>query len=244
MSRDQIFSVKQPHIVDFAFDAKVAAVFPDMIRRSVPGYETVIPITGLMAARHLSDGDMAYDLGCSLGATTLAILQQTKLKSVHVVGIDNAPAMIEQARIQITDPRAQFVCADLNDVAVTDAKVIVLNFVLQFVAPEARLPLLQRLCTQMRTDGLLIVSEKVRHAEPVRHEFYDQTHLAWKRANGYSELEVSQKRQSLENVMRVDSEEIHQQRLAKAGFGDIAQWFRCMNWASFIARPTQLADHT
>ena len=237
MSRDQIFNTEQTHIVDFAFDEKVVAVFPDMIRRSVPGYETVIPITGLMAARHLNNGDSAYDLGCSLGATSLAILQQTQHSDITVVGVDNAPAMIHQAQTQITDPRAQFICADLNDIEVTNAKVIVLNFVLQFLAPEARLPLLQRLHSQMRHDGLLIVSEKVRHPEPTQHEYYDQTHLAWKRANGYSELEVSQKRQSLENVMRVDTEQTHQQRLADAGFANVDQWFRCMNWASFTATP-------
>ncbi|MEC7078223.1 MAG: methyltransferase domain-containing protein, partial [Pseudomonadota bacterium] len=137
MSEDRIFNTKRAHIVDFAFDENVVAVFPDMIRRSVPGYETVVPLTGLMAARHLQHGDTAYDLGCSLGATTLAILQQVHHDDVRVIGVDNAPAMIEQAQAQITDPRAQFICADLNEVAVSNAKVIVLNFVLQFLEPAA-----------------------------------------------------------------------------------------------------------
>ncbi|MEC8045911.1 MAG: carboxy-S-adenosyl-L-methionine synthase CmoA, partial [Pseudomonadota bacterium] len=95
MSEDRIFNTKRAHIVDFAFDENVVAVFPDMIRRSVPGYETVVPLTGLMAARHLQHGDTAYDLGCSLGATTLAILQQVHHDDVRVIGVDNAPAMIE-----------------------------------------------------------------------------------------------------------------------------------------------------
>ena len=102
MSEDRIFNTKRAHIVDFAFDENVVAVFPDMIRRSVPGYETVVPLTGLMAARHLQHGDTAYDLGCSLGATTLAILQQVHHDDVRVIGVDNAPAMIEQAQAQIT----------------------------------------------------------------------------------------------------------------------------------------------
>ena len=161
MSKDDIFAIKQNQIVDFVFDEQVVAVFPDMIRRSVPGYETVIPMTGLMAARHLNDGDCAYDLGCSLGATSLAILQQTSLPNITVIGVDNAPAMIEQAQVQLTDPRARFECADLTEFAVTDAKVVVLNFVMQFLAPAARLPLLKRLRSQMRSDGLLIVSEKL-----------------------------------------------------------------------------------
>ena len=171
MTKDDIFATKQSQIVDFVFDEQVVAVFPDMIRRSVPGYETVIPMTGLMAARHLNDGDCAYDLGCSLGATSLAILQQTSLPNITVIGVDNAPAMIEQAQVQLTDPRARFECADLTEFAVTDAKVVVLNFVMQFLAPAARLPLLKRLRSQMRSDGLLIVSEKLTNLTLIYREF-------------------------------------------------------------------------
>ena len=237
MSKDDIFVTKQNHIVDFVFDEQVVAVFPDMIRRSVPGYETVIPMTGLMAAQHLKDGDSAYDLGCSLGATTLAILQRTDLADVNVIGVDNAPAMIEKARLQTTDPRARFECADLIEFDVADAKVVILNFVMQFLPLAARRPLLRRLRAQMRADGLLIVSEKIRQSDATLHTLFDTTHLAWKRANGYSELEVSQKRQALENVMRVDSEDDHQRRFKEAGFAQSTTWFRCLNWASFIAMP-------
>ena len=87
----------------------------------------------------------------------------------------------------------------------------------------------------MRPGGLLILSEKVVHPDPDLHEFFDSTHLAWKKANGYSDLEVSQKRTALENVMRVDSEETHLTRLSEVGFGHALQWYKCMNWASFLA---------
>ena len=191
MTKDDIFATKQSQIVDFVFDEQVVAVFPDMIRRSAPGYETVIPMTGLMAARHLNDGDCAYDLSCSLGATSLAILQQTSLRNITVIGVDNAPAMIEQAQVQLTDPRARFECADLTEFAVTDAKVLVLNFVMQFLAPAARLPLLKdcaRKCAVIAYDRV----RKTHQSDPHLQEFYDSTHLAWKRANGYSATEVSQ----------------------------------------------------
>ena len=130
--RDRVFQDKKEHIVDFAFDDEVVAVFPDMIRRSVPGYEVVIPITGLLAARHLGDSGTAFDLGCSLGASTLAILKQTDAP-VRVVGVDSSEPMIEQARTLITDARATFVCDDMRAVDVSAARVIVMNFVMQFM---------------------------------------------------------------------------------------------------------------
>ena len=232
--RDEVYKNSHSQIVDFAFTDEVAAVFPDMIRRSVPGYETMIPVTGLLAARHLGDEGMAYDLGCSLGATTLAILQQNPSPDIEVIGVDNAEAMINGARQAITDPRANFLLQDLRDTDVSGAKVVVLNLVLQFIAPEDRLEVLKQLRAQMQPQGLMIVSEKVRHDDPWLHELYDSTHLAWKQANGYSELEVSQKRTALENVMRIDTETAHMQRFAQAGFGRCVQWYRCMNWASFL----------
>ncbi len=233
--RDEVYRQDQ-QIVDFAFTAEVAAVFPDMIRRSVPGYETIIPITGLMAARHLGATGTAYDLGCSLGATTLAILKQTDAPDIRVVGVDSSAPMVEGARAHISDPRARFVEADFRDVDLTGANVVILNLVLQFIDPADRLDALRGIRQNMAPDGLLLITEKVRHEDAELHRYYDETHLAWKRANGYSELEVSQKRSALENVMRIDTEEIHLQRFQDAGFTQAIQWFRCLNWASFAVR--------
>ncbi len=235
--RDEVYRNSQNQIVDFAFTEAVAAVFPDMIRRSVPGYETMIPVTGLIAARHLGDQGHAFDLGCSLGATTLAILQQNPSPDIRVTGVDSAAAMIAGAKAAVTDPRANFIEQDLRDCDVSGAAVVLLNLVLQFVQPEHRLQVLGQIRTQMSNEGLLIVSEKVANADPELHNFYDSTHLAWKKANGYSDLEVSQKRTALENVMRIDTEEEHHQRFAQAGFSKVVQWYRCMNWASFLVYP-------
>lgn len=239
--RDQVYSKAQSHIVDFAFSAEVAEVFPDMIRRSVPGYETVIPMTGLIAARHVNTGDKIIDLGCSLGATSQAIAAQTS-KDMSIIGIDNSAPMIEGAIAANADPRISFVEADALSEYTLDiaqgAQVIVMNFVLQFCEPTSRKSLLQALYAALAPDGLLILSEKIRDPSEPKHSYFDETHLAWKRANGYSDLEVSQKRTSLENVMQVDLEQEHLERLTSVGFASTDQWYKCMNWASYLAWKT------
>lgn len=235
--RDEVYSKSQRQIVDFAFNEDVAAVFPDMIRRSVMGYETMIPVTGLAAAQHLGKNGTAFDLGCSLGATTLAILQQNSSPDIRIIGIDNSAPMINGARQAIKDPRAQFRVEDIRETGVNEASVVVLNLVLQFLDVDERLPLLKRLRKQMTPRGLLIVSEKVRHEDPAEHAYFDRIHLAWKKANGYTELEIAQKRSALENVMKIDTEAEHVQRFNSAGFSQVTQWYRCMNWASFLVQP-------
>lgn len=239
--RDQLFTSPARALVDFAFDDAVAAVFPDMIRRSVPGYETVVPLTGLLAARHLSASGMAsrtvYDLGCSLGATTLAILRQLDQRDARILAVDNAAAMLERARASIIDTRVEFRLADVRTVPFEPAAVVILNYVLQFVPPVDRAALLARLHEALTPGGLLIVSGKIRFEDPAEQAFCEAAHLDFKRANGYSELEISGKRNALEQVMIVDTEAQHRRSFADAGFRTVRKWYQCLNWASFAIEP-------
>ncbi|MCE2460333.1 MAG: carboxy-S-adenosyl-L-methionine synthase CmoA [Pseudomonadales bacterium] len=230
--RDRLFDEPR-QLVDFAFDETVAAVFPDMIRRSVPGYETVVALTGLLAARHLDNAGRCYDLGCSLGASTLAVLRAMGTNPCEVIAVDSSAAMLDDARrLPGFDDRVDWVEADVREVEIDDAQVVVLNYVLQFLPVKDRLPLLARIRAGLRPGGVLIVSEKL-----AAGGYFDGLHREFKRANGYSELEISQKRAALENVMRIDTEEVHLARFRDAGFGATRVWFRCLNWASFVAWP-------
>ncbi len=241
-SRDRVFSEPRSQIVDFAFDETVASVFPDMIRRSVPGYELVVPMTGLLAARALRDSssNRAYDLGCSLGATTLAILKalealEVALPDLEIIAVDNSAAMLEQAVTAVTDPRVSFREADIRELAIEDAGAVTMNWVLQFLPPEARDQVLATIRAGLADGGVLLLSEKVRSADPAIEGFNDAAHLDFKRANGYSELEISQKRTALEEVMITDTIETHRARLEAAGFTRVQVWYQCLNWASFVA---------
>ena len=87
----------------FTFDDSVASVFPDMIKRSVPGYPTIIAMTGLLAGKYASPGSSLYDLGCSLGASTLAMRQNLQAPDCQIISVDNSTAMLERCR-DIIDP--------------------------------------------------------------------------------------------------------------------------------------------
>jgi tRNA (cmo5U34)-methyltransferase len=224
-------------IVDFVFDDAVVAVFPDMIRRSVPGYETVVPLSGLLAARHATPGGRCYDLGCSLGATALAIVRALKVADCEVIAVDNSESMLARAQLNLTKEPISWLLDDIQTTPIESACAVVMNYTLQFVPPEQRTHLLSRIRAGLRQDGALIVSEKIRFADPALQAYFEEAHLDFKRANGYSDLEISQKRTALEDVMKPDTLEAHQARFADAGFSKVDVWFRCLNWASFIARP-------
>lgn len=239
MGRDAIYALPQAQVVDFAFNAAVADVFPDMIRRSVPGYETIISLLGVIARQYAQPHTCIYDLGCSLGAATLAMASQVRDASIQYLAVDNSAAMTERCEkiLQRHLPSEQFKvqCADIVDTEIHNASVVVLNFTLQFLEPSQRLAMLQKIYAGLLPGGVLILSEKLHFTDPAEHTLLTDLHLAFKRANGYSELEISQKRSALENVLIPDTSEQHRERLLTAGFKQVVQWFQGMNFVSFIA---------
>lgn len=235
--RDRVY--RDSHdLVDFAFDERVVAVFPDMIRRSVPGYETVLSLSGLLAAQHLGPGGRCYDLGCSLGATSRAVLRCVTVPDVQVFAIDASAPMLRRARsLNADEPRIQWIEADIREVAIEAADVVVLNYALQFVDVGERPPLIARIRAGMRDSGVLILAEKTCFETPERNAFYEAAHTEWKRANGYTDNEIAGKRAALERVMQPETEQAHLERLSRAGFNRSEVWFRCLNWAAFAAWP-------
>ena len=237
--RDTIYSTPLDTIAGFAFDERVVSVFPDMIQRSVPGYSTIIAMTGVLAERYAQPGTRCYDLGCSLGASTLAMRAQLDERDCMIVGVDNSAAMIERCRALIAaDPHrtpVELILADISATPLADASVVVLNFTLQFIAPAARAALLRRIADGMRPGGVLVLSEKICFDDAHLQELNTDLHHAFKRANGYSDLEIAQKRSSLENVLLPETLQTHRERLRAAGFASVDVWFQCFNFASLVA---------
>jgi tRNA (cmo5U34)-methyltransferase len=223
----------------FRFDRDVVAVFPDMIRRSVPGYETVIAMSGLLGGRFARSGTDVYDLGCSLGASTLSLRRHINVPDCKIIGVDNAKAMIDRCEELVAmDPGATPVelrQADILNTSIANASMVVLNYTLQFVPVEERLMLLRRIADALTPGGILVLSEKVVFPDQTLNQLNIDLHHDFKRAHGYSELEIANKRDSIENVLVPESLEQHRQRLSEAGFRSSDVWFQCFNFASIIA---------
>lgn len=228
--QDRIYRTKHTRVDKFEFNQQVVSVFPDMVRRSIPGYDTVVQLTGVLAAQHLVEGSRCYDLGCSLGANSISVLNNIGELDISIEAVDSSSPMIEAARNLVTDPRVRFHIADIRTFEFQPASVVIMNFLMQFLPPEDRLELLTTVRKAMNPNGLLVLSEKV-----VTTSEFDALHTEFKRANNYSDLEISQKRQALERVMQIDSEHTHLNRLYQAGFRNSRRWFQCLNWNSFIA---------
>ena len=236
---DLIYSNPHSQVKDFKFDAQVVEVFPDMISRSVPGYNTIIDTIGRLSQKHVQDNSYIYDLGCSLGAATLAMRKAISAKNCHIVGVDNSAAMVERCQMHVNafkgETPVEIIHGDIMAVEFQPASMMVLNFTLQFIDRELRQTLLTKIADNMLDNGILVLSEKITQPDPTCQDVVTELHHDFKRANGYSELEIAQKRTALENVMKPDSLEGQIARLKKAGFKHVTPWFQCFNFTSLIA---------
>lgn len=238
-NKDKLYAKQLNPIADFAFDRAVAEVFDDMIDRSVPGYRDIVNMTGVLASRYYQEGTQIYDLGCSLGASTFSILKRFSGASCNIVCVDNSQAMLNQFEKRLHDSKSQtpvdLRCEDLKQTKINNASFVILNFILQFLEQETKEDLLKRIYEGLVEGGAVIVSEKVKFKDEAETAFLTDLHHTYKAMNGYSRLEISQKRTALENVLKSEHLGGHVRRLQKVGFRHTYLWFQCFNFASLIA---------
>jgi len=241
MNKDKIYANGEDGGRPFRFNAAVAEVFPDMLRRSIPGYAASIEAISSLAARYVSADSTCYDLGCSLGAATLAMRAGIRVPGCQIVAVDNAAAMVERCRDIVATDSGQHETsvevrqADIQDTDIENASMVVMNYTLQFLDVSARDAIVQRIFDGLLPGGLFLLSEKVVDEDAHMEDLLVDLHHEHKRRNDYSQLEISRKRAALENVLLPESVAVHRARLATAGFAHSAVWLRYFNFVSIVA---------
>lgn len=239
MSKDDIFKSTDAGPGTFEFNDSVAEVFADMLKRSVPGYEASLEAIAILARRYGRAGTRCYDLGCSLGASTLAMRRNIVEPDCEIVAVDLSPAMIDRCRKIVdaddTDLPVSIRVEDVRDVAIEHASLVVLNYTLQFVPVNDRSRLVRRIYDGLIDGGVLILSEKVVDEDPAIEGLLVELHHEFKSANAYSDLEIARKRMALEEVLIPESTAAHLERLADAGFNHRSVWLKHFNFVSILA---------
>lgn len=231
---DKVFT--KPIKKQFEFDEEVAAVFDDMLERSVPFYKESQKMTEFFALKNLSEGGVLYDLGCST-ATLLLNIHRKLQTPARLVGLDNSEAMLEQARKKCeaygADVEVEF--ADILNYKYEESDVIVSNYTLQFIRPLVREELVGKIASALKKEGVFIFSEKVISHHSKLNKDLIECYYDFKKTQGYSEYEIMQKREALENVLVPYSEEENIKMAKNCGFSHCEVVFRWANFATFIA---------
>jgi len=231
---DKVFT--KPIKKHFEFDEEVAAVFDDMLKRSIPFYKESQKITKFFALKNIKKDSIVYDLGSSTASLLISISKELDLDA-RLVGLDNSEAMLEQARkkAQAFGANIELENADILEYEYEDADVFISNYTLQFIRPLVREELVKKIQNSLNSDGIFIFSEKVISHHSKLNKDLIECYYDYKKEQGYSEYEIVQKREALENVLVPYSEDENIKMAKNCGFKHCEVVFRWANFATFIA---------
>ncbi len=238
MSKDKLFNKKMKPS-SFSFNQEVTEVFPDMLERSIPGYRTTINSIRFLASKYSKKGTNCYDLGCSLGASSIALGEGAAHNDCRIMAVDKSSSMtrkfseiIKQKKL---DLNIQIFNEDVLDTKITNASIVIMNFTLQFIRKQDRQLVLDKIYNGLNDGGLLILSEKIILDDKKINNLLIDLHENFKFENLYTREEIENKKESIKNVLIEDDIETHQSRLSKSGFTKFGIWLQHFNFASFVA---------
>ena len=238
MSKDRLFNKKMKPS-SFSFNQEVAEVFPDMLERSIPGYRTTIDSIRFLASKYSKKGTNCYDLGCSLGASSIALGEGAGNNDCKIIAIDKSSSMTKRfseiIKREKLDCNIQIFNEDVLDTKITNASIVIMNFTLQFIRKQDRQFLLDKIYNGLNDGGLLLLSEKIIEGDKNINKLLIDLHENFKLENLYTREEIENKKESIKNVLVEDDIETHQSRLSKSGFTKFGIWLQHFNFASFLA---------
>jgi len=238
--KDKLFGQNEDWPNPFEFNEVVAVCFDDMVKRSVPLYEETIKVQAKLAKQFYKEGTKIYDLGCSNGNFGMEFLRSVGKIDFSMTAVDNSEAMIEiyNKRLESRDNsnRVEVICSDISDICFENVSVVVMNLTMQFIKPEARIKLVQKIYDALIPGGIFLLTEKVLNHDSEFEEIQQEIYYDFKKKNGYSELEINRKREALDNVLIPESVPHHINRLTNAGFNFVDVYMKWFQFTSFIAR--------
>lgn len=239
MKKDNIYKEPLANIAPFEFNHEVAAVFDDMVLRSVPFYREIIQRQADLIGRYYQPESRIYDLGCSSGNLGIALCE-TMTSPFNMIAVDSSKPMLSEFSKKLAgrshSNRIELQCGDILWVDLHKASVIVLNLTLQFLPPDQRQPLLDKIYSALLPGGIFLFTEKVVHADSDMSDMQTHFYYEFKGDNGYGEMEISQKREALEDVLIPETFEAHSIRLQQIGFQKTDAWFKWFNFCSWICQ--------
>lgn len=239
MPKDKIYADPQETISPFEFNRQVVEVFDDMLGRSVPLYRESILRQAQIAASMHRPGTRIYDLGCSNGNLGMALCREMGERDFELIAVDSSVPMLETFAQRLAEvegkDRVHLEENDIRQVPLENASIVIINLTLQFLPLPDRDELICNIHQALAPGGVLLLTEKVVHENMQLNDLEQDFYYRFKAENGYSQMEISQKREALENVLVPETLEVHRKRLQQSGFSAIDVWLKWFNFASILA---------
>jgi tRNA (cmo5U34)-methyltransferase len=235
--RDNIYISDKVKDIPVAFNEEVTKVFEDMINRSVPGYQSSLKLVREFGRKYIRPDTNIYDLGCSLGAATESLLLVPMINN-KILAVDNSRHMIRMCKERFLksaeNTQVEFILSDVREVVLSNASLVIVNYLMQFLAIKERKDLIRIIYESLVDEGACIISEKIHFKSIMRTNLIRDIHHSFKLENGYSDLEVARKRDALDGVLITETEQDHIKRIKSIGFKRVMKIMSNLNFITLL----------
>lgn len=233
---------KVDHVIPtgkWSFDAEVATVFDDMLRRSIPQYDMMRQLVFDIGCEFVRPFSHIIDLGCSRGDAMAPFIEKYR-ESVHYIGIDTSEPMLAVARERFEkwskDGVVTIKNVDLrHGYPPYPATLTLAILTIQFTPLEYRLQILDKIYQNLAPGGAFIMVEKLMGTSAALDSCFTDLYLRIKQNNGYSQEEIVRKKMALEGVLVPLPANVNEDFLSRVGFKQIDCFWRWLNFAGWVA---------
>ena len=209
-------------------------------RLEADGVTTAIvsPLDDMRAEIKRADPELIVMSGELSDPANIALVRELLWDGVPVVGLMDNDETGQREKLKAHGVRhpCQFINADLHcDRVVENASVVIMLLTLQFIRPLYRERVIRQIYEGLNDQGCLIVIEKLTVQDSMFNRLFINFYYEMKRRNGYSEVEISQKREALENVLIPYRPEENRELLIGVGFRYVEEFFRWYNFCGMVA---------
>ena len=221
------------------FNESVTAVFENMLERSIPQYDTMRELVYRIGANFIRPDTTIQDIGCSNGLSIQKFVEAYKEQNKFLLCDVSAPMLrecrkryskeIESGCMQVADYDIK------NGIMAEPSSLILSILTLQFTPIEYRQQIITSIYNTLNKGGALILVEKMLGADAQIDNMLVQEYYKLKGENQYTQEQIAAKRKSLEGVLVPVTAKWNIDLLRTAGFSHIECFWRCLNFAGFVA---------
>lgn len=217
------------------FDKDVTAVFDNMLQRSIPQYEVMRELCFRIGKNFVVPKTYIADIGCSNGTAISPFIDEFGDNNNYTM-LDVSDSMLTEAKRRFPQQKDNILKYDITQgLPEHNYSVILSILTIQFTPIEYRHKIIKSCYDLLCANGAFVFVEKVLGNTSKIDDVFVNEYYSIKRDHQYTQEQIQAKRKSLEGVLVPITSSWNIDLLKSAGFKQIDCFWRCLNFAGFIA---------
>tara|TARA_Y100000589_G_scaffold118994_1_gene113237 strand:+ start:12378 stop:13076 length:699 start_codon:yes stop_codon:yes gene_type:complete len=207
--------------------------FEKHISKSVPCYHLTHKLGLELSDFFCKPNTNVFDIGSTSGSFINSLLERHNDKDINFNGIEISTSMYSQSVLRY--PKINFYNEDVRDCDLHNSSFISSYYTIQFINPQYRQKLINKIFESLNWGGGFLMFEKVRAPDARFQDYMIQIYNEFKLSNEFTPSHIMSKSRSLKGVLEPFSTAANIEMLQRAGFKDIMTVYKYISFEGFLA---------